>query len=80
MARVSQVIVLVEDERQQRFVRSYLQQLNFTPHDIRLEPLSSGRGSGEAWVRMQYAPAVKAYRARSARAQTSLVVAIDADT
>jgi hypothetical protein len=31
-------------------------------------------------VRTRYAPAVKAYRARAARAQTSLVVAIDADT
>jgi hypothetical protein len=31
-------------------------------------------------VRTQYAQAVKAYRARAARAQTSLVVAIDEDT
>jgi hypothetical protein len=30
-------------------------------------------------VRARYAPAVKAYRARAAKAQTSLVVAIDAD-
>ena len=80
MARVSQVIVLAEDERQQRLIRSYLQQLNYTPHDVRLESLPSGRGSGEAWVRSRYAPDVKAYRARAARAQTSLVVAIDADT
>jgi hypothetical protein len=80
VARVSQVIVLVEDERHQRFVRAYLQQLSFTPHDIRLEPLPSGRGSGEAWVRTRYASAVRAYRARAARAQTALVVAIDADT
>jgi hypothetical protein len=80
VARVSQVIVLVEDERQQRFVRSYLRQLSYSAHDIRLEPLPSGRGSGEAWVRARYSQAVKAYRARSARARTSLVVAIDADT
>jgi hypothetical protein len=80
VARVSQVIVLAEDERQQRFVRYYLRKLSYTAHDIRLEPLSSGRGSGEAWVRTRYPPAVEAYRARSGRAQTSLVVAIDADT
>jgi hypothetical protein len=80
VARVSQVIVLAEDERQQRFVRYYLRKLSYTTHDIRLEPLPAGRGSGEASVRTRYSPAVKAYRARSARAQTSLVVAIDADT
>jgi hypothetical protein len=72
--------VLVEDECHRRFVRSYLQQLNYTNHDIRVEPLASGRGSGEAWVRARYAPAVKAYRTCASRAQTSLVVAIDADT
>jgi hypothetical protein len=80
VARVSQVIVLVEDERQQRFVRSYLRQLNYTTHDIRVDPLPSGRGSGEAWVRTRYPQAVRAYRARAARARTALVVAIDADS
>jgi hypothetical protein len=80
VARVSQVVVLVEDERQQRFVRSYLKQLNYTSRDIRFEPLAGGRGSGEAWVRARYALNVKAYRARATRARTSLVVAIDADT
>jgi hypothetical protein len=79
VARASQVIVLAEDERHQRFAYRYLQQLNYTAHSVRFEDLPSGQGSGEAWVRTRYAPAVKAYRARAARAQTALVVAIDAD-
>jgi hypothetical protein len=79
VARVSQVIVLAEDEPHQRFIYRYLQQLSYSLRDLRFEPLPSGRGSGEAWVRTRYAPAVKAYRARAARARTSLVVAIDAD-
>jgi hypothetical protein len=79
MGRPSQVVVLVEDERQQRFVRRYLYRLGFSTHDIRFEPVPSGRGSGAQWVLTRYARAVQAYRNRSARAQTALAVAIDAD-
>jgi hypothetical protein len=71
-------VVLAEDQRHQSFVRRYLYKLQFSPHDIRFEPLPSGRGCGEQWVRERYAKAVEAYRSRSAR--TALVVAIDADT
>jgi hypothetical protein len=42
--------------------------------------LPSGRGSGEQWVRKRYATAVNAFRQRSTRATTWLIVAIDADT
>ncbi len=78
MARVSQVIVLAEDERHQRFVRSYLKLIGMG-EAIRNEALPSGRGSGEQWVRERYASAVKAYRWRSSRAETALVSVIDAD-
>lgn len=78
MARASQVIVLAEDELHQRFVRCYKQKLRFS-EGIRNEPLPSGRGCGEQWVRERYANAVKAYRWRSAKAETALVVVIDAD-
>jgi hypothetical protein len=71
--------VLVEDQNQQRFVLRYLKRLGYKPKDIRFEPLTSG-GSGEQWVRTRYALNVQAYRARSAKAESSLVVAIDADT
>ena len=79
MSRPSQVAVLAEDDRHQGFVRRYLYRLGHSRHDIRFEPLPSGRGCGEQWVRERYAQAVRAYRARSARAGTALIIAIDAD-
>jgi hypothetical protein len=80
VARVSQVIVLVEDERQQRLIRRLLRLLRYRDHDLRFEPIPNGQGSGEAWVRERYSGAVATYRERAARAETSLVVVIDADT
>ena len=80
MSKPSQVIVLTEDRRQQTFVRRYLERANYSYHQIQLEPLPAGRGSGEQWVRQRYAKNVEAYRARAARAATALVVVIDADT
>ena len=44
-----------------------------------MEPLPSGRGCGEQWVRERYTASVRAHRARSARAESALIVAIDAD-
>ncbi len=79
MNRASRVVVLVEDRRQQQFVRKYLYRLGYGAHDIRFEPLPAGSGSGEKFVRENYARAVKEYRARSAKAQSALVVVIDAD-
>jgi len=79
MDRPSQVVVLVEDKRQQRFVRRYLYRLGYTPRDIQFEPVSGGAGSGAQRVLDRYTNAVTAYRSRSARATTALVVAIDAD-
>ncbi len=75
MGRPSQVIVLAEDERHRRFVRRYLERLNFPLHSIRPD----ARGGGEHWVRANYVEAVRSYRKRSARAESALVVSIDAD-
>lgn len=74
----SQVIVLAEDRRHQRFVARYLKRSKYKG-EIRLENLPSGRGCGEQWVRENYARAVGAYRARSKRTKTALIVVIDAD-
>jgi len=73
------VLVLVEDKRQQRFVRRYLYRLGYTPREIQFEPVPSGGGSGAQSVLDRYAKVVEAYRLRAARAKTALVVAIDAD-
>ena len=80
MSKPSQVVVLAEDQRHQRFVREYLYRKGFERHQIRMEPLPSGRGCGEQWVRARYTMAVAAYRHRSAKAASALVVAINADT
>ena len=80
MAKASLVVVLSEDVRHQNFIRQFLYRCNYGPHDIRFEPLPSARGSGEQWVRKRYASAVAAFRSRSSRAQTALIVAVDADT
>jgi hypothetical protein len=77
--RVSQVIVLGEDERHHTFVRTYLKRLNYRGQ-IRPEKVPVGRGCGEQWVRERYARAVKAFRARAVKVESALVVAIDADT
>jgi hypothetical protein len=79
MSRPSWAIVLAEDRRQQTFVRRYLQR-KYPQIQIRNEPLPAGRAAGEQWVRQRYAKNIAAYRTRAARAETALVVAIDADT
>jgi hypothetical protein len=56
-----------------------LGRLGYDYHDTRYVDLPSGRGCGEQWVRERYSQQVAAYRARSARAETALVVAIDAN-
>lgn len=80
MSKASLVTVLAEDERHVRFVSRHLRRLGYTNHEIRVEPLPSGRGCGEQWVRERYPRAVKALRSRATRARSALVVAIDADT
>jgi hypothetical protein len=77
VARVSQVIVLAEDERQQRLIYRYLDRFKLQ-RVTRFEPPPSGRGSGEQWVRERYPDSVRAFRRR--HADTALIVMIDADT
>ena len=79
MGRPSLVVVLAEDEGHQRFVRNYLYRAGLGAHAIRFLDLPSGRGCGEQWVRDRYANAVKQYRSRAAKAESALIVAIDAD-
>ncbi len=46
---------------------------------MRFVPYPAGAGSGEQWVRVQFAVEVEACRRRCARAETALIVLIDAD-
>lgn len=79
LSKPSQIVVLVEDQRQQRFVRKYLDRLGYKGNAIRDIALPAGRGSGEQYVREKYLDEVEAFRQRNTRAVTWLVVAIDAD-
>jgi hypothetical protein len=77
MAKRSEVIVLVEDNRQQQIIRRYPRRVGLETHAMRFMLPSSG--SGEQWVREQFPVEVTAYRRRRARAETKLVAVIDAD-
>jgi len=77
MAKPSEVIVLVEDNRQQQIIRRYLRRVGLDTHAMRFELPSSG--SGEQWVRERFPVEVAAYRNRRARAETKLIIIIDAD-
>jgi hypothetical protein len=77
MGKPSEVIVLVEDARQQQIIRRYLRQVGLNTHSMRFELPSSG--SGEQWVRERFVVEVAAYRNRRARAETKLIIMLDAD-
>jgi hypothetical protein len=78
--RRAEVVVLVEDKRQQVFVARLLQALGHQRHKLRLRPLPAGQGSGEQYVRENYAAEVRELRRRSGQLQLALVVVLDADT
>jgi hypothetical protein len=78
MGRPSEVIVLLEDIRHKQLIFRYLRRSRIEARSIRFVPPKSG--SGEQWVREQFPIEVRAYRRRSARAATSLIAMIDADT
>src|ERR1700723_978494 len=77
MARPSEVIVLVEDNRQQQIIRRCLRRVGLETHAMRFELPSSG--SGEQWVRERFSIEVAAYQNRRTRAETKLIIIIGAD-
>ena len=80
--RIANVTVLVEDRIQQNLVRRYLQRLWGDHYDERrmdYRPLAAGRGSGEQFVRRDYARLVGVCRWRRSKASCLLIVMIDAD-
>src|SRR5580700_8054712 len=79
MIKVSRVTVLAEDENHQLFADRFLKRLGYGQHQIFLERVPNGAGSGEKWVRDNYRRAVLDYHRRSAKAATALLVVIDAD-
>jgi hypothetical protein len=72
-------VILCEDTQLECFVRRFLLKRNWDRRQIRTETLPAGKGSGLVWVRQRFVHELKAYRSRSTRAQTCLIVASDAD-
>lgn len=80
MSKPSLVIVLLEDERQQMLIYRYLIRRGLNSHAVRIRRSPSGQGSAEAWVRRNFVNETREYRRRQARAQSALIVVLDADT
>lgn len=73
------VVILSEDTQSECFMRRFLHRRGWDRRQIRVETLPRGQGSGEQWVREKFINELKAYRSRSSRAATCLIVASDAD-
>ena len=79
MSKPSLVIVLAEDQRQRQFIYRFLKNAGIRSDQIRAVISPSGRGSAEQWVRENFALHAAKCRARTVRADTGLVVLLDAD-
>jgi hypothetical protein len=75
--RPSLIILLLEDALHEQFIFRYLKKLKYGPHLMRFVRSPPGAGSAEQWVRQRLVIEVQACRGR--RAQTKLIVLIDAD-
>ena len=78
MARRVQVILLCEDRQHEAFARRFLRERGWTAHQLRVEKVPHGEGSGEQYVRERYLKELVAFR-RSAVRNRALVVLIDGD-
>ncbi len=79
MSEASQIVVLCEDKLHRVVVYRFLRSWGVGAHAIRMLPGPSS-GAGEKYVRDRYPDEIKAFRARSAKARTALIVMVDADT
>src|SRR5438445_574753 len=77
--RYAQVVLLVEDKQQQTFLTRSPRGLGYPPHKLRALPLPAGEGSGEQYVRENYAHEVRELRRRSGHLHGAFVVVTDAD-
>jgi hypothetical protein len=79
--RYSQIVILCEDTQQESFIRRFLKKAHgIQPNLLRVKKNPKSKGSGEQFVRNNYPEELKALRQRQHRANTTLIVAIDADT
>ncbi len=79
MSSPSLVYVLAEDQRQKQFIYRYLTTAGLNSRQITIEVSPSSQGSGEQWVRKNFARQARKCRARNVRASTGMFVLLDAD-
>lgn len=77
--RVSQYVLLCEDEMQRRLVRAYLRRCGVSDRIIKEVNPSQDDTAGISWVIKQFAQQLEACRHRQQVAKTLLIVVIDAD-
>ncbi|MFZ4856804.1 MAG: hypothetical protein ACOYL3_10445 [Desulfuromonadaceae bacterium] len=76
----SQTVILCEDVQQEVFIRQFLmKKKGYVQRQLRIKVCPAGKQAGEQFVRDRYPAELKALRQRTARAETSLLVMIDAD-
>src|SRR5271155_2525999 len=78
--RIANIILLIEDLSQESLLRRYLQRLGQSNRNMRPRKLPKGQGSGEQFVRENYASEVRAIRSQMTRTRACLIAMIDADT
>lgn len=74
-----QVVILCEDLQQECFIRRFLMLRGYRRHDFIHKLARAGCGSAEQFVREKFPRELTAYRSRSSRAATALIVCMDAD-
>jgi hypothetical protein len=76
--RIAKIILLIEDSNQENLIRHFLKKCGHDNRTMRSVRLPPGHGSGEQFVRENYAREVRAIRATHTKA--CLIAMIDADT
>jgi hypothetical protein len=79
MSSPSLIYVLVEDNRQQSFIRRFLMMVGIEKRKMVFAPVPDGHGSGKQWVRRNFAAQAQICRRRNSRASTSMFAMMDAD-
>jgi hypothetical protein len=79
MSSRSEILILVEDNRQKLFIRRFLLRVGIDKRQMIFAAVSGGHGSGKQWVRNQFADQVRKCRQRNKRASTSMFAVMDAD-
>jgi hypothetical protein len=77
MSKPSLAIVIVEDEHHEMLIRRYLKKHGMGSHQVTY--VRSPSGGGSAWVQSRFAKEVSACRNRQTRAESALILIIDAD-